>query len=68
MSHNTKSSKYLFQNGQYLGDYYKKSKFLMSETVKGRSMNHTVEELICYRIRTLSSVNIQVNDDGEALQ
>ena len=46
ISHNTKSSKYLFQNGQYLGDYYKKSKFFMSETVKGRSMYHTVEELI----------------------
>ena len=42
MSHNTKSSKYLFQNGQYLGDYYKKSKFLVPETVKGRSMYHTV--------------------------
>ena len=46
MSHNTKSSKYLFQNGQYLGDYYKKSKFFMSETVKGRTTYHTVEELI----------------------
>ena len=46
MSHNTKSSKYLFQNGQYLGEYYKKSKFFVSETVRGRSMYHTVEELI----------------------
>ena len=46
MSHNTKSSKYLFQNGQYLGEYYKKSKFFLSESVKGRSMYHTLEELI----------------------
>ena len=45
MSHNTKSSKYVFQNGQYLGDYYKKSKFFLSETLKGRSIYHTVEEL-----------------------
>ena len=45
MSHNTKSSKYVFQNGQYLGDYYKKSKFFLSESVKGRSIYHTVEEL-----------------------
>ncbi|XP_067033489.1 uncharacterized protein [Acropora muricata] len=45
MSHNTKSSKYVFENGQYLGDYYKKSKFFLSETLKGRSIYHTVEEL-----------------------
>ncbi|XP_044174000.1 lisH domain-containing protein C1711.05-like isoform X2 [Acropora millepora] len=45
MSHNTKSSKYVFQNGQYLGDYYKKSKFFLSESVKGRSIYHTLEEL-----------------------
>ena len=46
MSFNTMTSKYIFQNGQYVGEYYKKSKFFMAETVKGRSVYHTVEELI----------------------
>ena len=46
MSHNTKASKYIFQNGQYVGEYYMKSKFFLSETVKGRSVYNTVEELI----------------------
>ena len=46
MSFNTMTSKYIFQNGQYVGEYYKKSKLFMAGTVKGRSVYHTVEELI----------------------
>ena len=50
MSFNTKTSKYIFQNGQCIGEYQRKSKFFMAQTVKGRSVYHTVEEL---------SVNVQ---------
>jgi len=46
MSFNTKTLKYIFQNGHYLGQYYNKSKFFMAATVEGRSVYHTVEELI----------------------
>ena len=34
MSHNTKSSKYLFQNGQYLGEYYKNQSFFCPRVLK----------------------------------
>ena len=69
MSFNTKTSKYIFQNGQCIGEYYKKSKFFMAETVKGRSVYHRIEELIVIvHTRILSSVNIQVSDDREAFQ
>ena len=59
----------MFQNGQCIGEYYRKSKFSMAQTVKGRSVYHTVEELIAIvHTRILSGVNIQVGDDREAFQ
>ena len=61
MSFNTKTSKYIFQNGHYVGQYYNKSKFFMAVTFKGRSVYHTVEELIviaqgCYQVSTYKLV------------
>ena len=61
MSHNTKASKDIFQNGQYVGEYHMKSKFFLSQTVKGRSVYNTVEELIViiqgyYRVSTYKLV------------
>ena len=46
MSFNTKTSIYMFQNGQCIGEYYRKSKFFMAQTVKGRSVYHTEEGFI----------------------
>jgi len=61
MSFNTKTSKYVFQNGHNVGQHYKKSKFFMAVTFKGRSVYHTVEELIvstqgCYQVSTYKLV------------
>ena len=61
MSFNTKTSKYIFQNGHYVGQYYNKSKFFIAMTVESRSAYHTVQELIvivqgCYQVSTYNLV------------
>lgn len=61
MSFNTKTSKYTFQNGHYVGQHCKKSKLFMAVTFKGGSVYHTVEELIviaqgCYQVSTYKLV------------